>query len=277
MVGYQPPPLGYDGAIFTNRHNTNARIRGSVPAYNPRQSTTAPRIPHPHKQGHHLPAIRFISPQPQRISNKPHRTSRQETTNYAIVKCRVTSATSTLRNTAISSFVRTAPIRTPWSSSLIRYQAQYPLLPPNRCECIANRAPKRTFAKGSCGTPFSQLLSTKHQQITRLHQHVKRRQRFKSDSRHIVERHGHQEHPKPYPKLARRSTPEMPPQKESAAATICHRNADNCSLRPVSRTKMCPCADSAGPLPRQKCRSRRKARIPKESTRMSTPPRTSRN
>jgi hypothetical protein len=28
--------------------------------------------------------IRLISPQPQRISNKPHRTNRQETTNYAV-------------------------------------------------------------------------------------------------------------------------------------------------------------------------------------------------
>ena len=31
MVGYYPPPLGYDGAIFTNRHNTKRALRVSVP------------------------------------------------------------------------------------------------------------------------------------------------------------------------------------------------------------------------------------------------------
>jgi hypothetical protein len=31
MVGYHPPPLGYDGAIFTNRHNTKRALRVSVP------------------------------------------------------------------------------------------------------------------------------------------------------------------------------------------------------------------------------------------------------
>lgn len=31
---------------------------------------------------------------------------------------------------------------------------------PNRCECIANRAPKVDVCQGSCGTPLTQLLST---------------------------------------------------------------------------------------------------------------------
>jgi hypothetical protein len=31
MVGYYPPPLGWDGAVITNRHNTKRALRVSVP------------------------------------------------------------------------------------------------------------------------------------------------------------------------------------------------------------------------------------------------------
>ena len=44
------------------------------------------RVPHPHEQGHHLGAVRLVSPQAQRFGDKPRCTKRQETGNYAVVK-----------------------------------------------------------------------------------------------------------------------------------------------------------------------------------------------